>query len=128
MTSEEDAPKIIGRSGDTLRALNELVRTALYNKYNEHISVLVNINNYKDHKYDKLIALAQRVANTAKRTKGSYDLNPMPSDERRIIHNALANEKNIKTSSTGVGKQRHITISYCSENQPVKEETNQEKE
>lgn len=117
MTSEEDASKIIGRSGETLRALNELVRTALYSKYNDHISVLLNINNYKDHKYDKLINLAQRIASSVKRTKMSVELDPMPSDERRIIHNALADEKNIKTLSSGVGKFRHIVISYFDENQ-----------
>ncbi len=112
MTSESDAPKIIGRGGETLKALNELVRSAVFNKFDQHIRVLVNINNYKDQKYDKLVSLAQRVAATVKRTRVTAELDPMPSDERRVIHNALADDTHIKTLSVGVGKNRHVTIQY----------------
>lgn len=112
MTSEADASRIIGRGGETLRALNELVRAAIFNKFGEHYRILLNINNYKDQKYDKLAAMAQRVANTVRRTKITAELQPMTSDERRVIHNALSNDPHIKTLSIGAGKDRHITIQY----------------
>jgi len=112
MTSESDASKIIGKSGETLKAFNELTRSVLYNKYGKHYRVLLNINNYKDQKYEKIIGLAQRVAKTVKRTKITADLSPMTSDERRVIHNALADDVHIKTISVGTGRDRHITIQY----------------
>ncbi|MCI2068454.1 MAG: Jag N-terminal domain-containing protein [Bacilli bacterium] len=112
MTSDADASRIIGRGGETLRALNELVRAAIFNKFGEHYRILLNINNYKDQKYDKLAAMAQRVANTVRRTKITAELQPMTSDERRVIHNALSNDPHIKTLSIGAGKDRHITIQY----------------
>lgn len=112
MISDDDASRIIGKNGETLKALNELVRTALFNRFEQHISVLLNINNYKDHKYDKLESLAKRVANSVRRTKMTVELDPMPSDERRVIHNILSTEPNIKTISVGTGKTRHITIQY----------------
>lgn len=112
MISDDDASRIIGKNGETLKALNELVRTALFNRFEQHISVLLNINNYKDHKYDKLESLAKRVANSVRKTKMTVELDPMPSDERRVIHNILSNEPNIKTISVGTGKTRHITIQY----------------
>ncbi len=124
MISDDDASRIIGKNGETLKALNELVRTALFNKFDEHISVLLNINNYKDHKYDKLESLAKRVANSVRRTKMTVELDPMPSDERRIIHNALTDEPNIKTISVGTGKSRHITIQYVESNSSTSEDTN----
>lgn len=116
MVSDDDAGRIIGKNGETLKALNELVRTALFNRFNQHISVLLNINNYKDHKYDKLESLAKRVANSVRRTKMTAELDPMPSDERRIIHNILSEEPNIKTLSVGTGRSRHITIQYVEDN------------
>lgn len=136
MISENDASKIIGRGGETLQALNELVRTAVYNKFDQHISLIVNINNYKDQKYDKLTRLAKRLAYSVKKTKMTIELDPMPSDERRIIHNALANDERIQTISVGAGKSRHITIQYVNiqskEDKPKNEEgktdTNQDKE
>lgn len=124
MISDDDASRIIGKNGETLKALNELVRTALFNKFDEHISVLLNINNYKDHKYDKLESLAKRVANSVRRTKMTVELDPMPSDERRIIHNALTDEPSIKTISVGTGKSRHITIQYVESNSSTSEDTN----
>ena len=36
----------------------------------------------------------------------------MPSDERRVIHNALSNDVHLKTLSVGTGKNRHVTIQY----------------
>jgi spoIIIJ-associated protein len=122
MVSDDDAGRIIGKNGDTLKALNELVRTALFNRFNQHISVLLNINNYKDHKYDKLESLAKRVANSVRRTKMTAELDPMPSDERRIIHNILSEEPNIKTISVGTGRLRHITIQYVEDNSSTSEE------
>ncbi|MFA6796161.1 MAG: RNA-binding cell elongation regulator Jag/EloR [Bacilli bacterium] len=112
MTSENDASKIIGKNGETLKAFNELTRSVLYNKYDKHYRVLLNINNYKDQKYEKIVNLATRVAKTVKRTKITADLSPMTSDERRVIHNALAGDVHIKTISVGSGKERHITIQY----------------
>lgn len=112
MTSDVDAPKIIGRGGETLKALNELVRSAIFNKYGDHYRILLNINNYKDQKYEKIVAMAERIARSVEMTKITADLNPMTSDERRMIHNALANNTHIKTISVGTGKDRHVTIQY----------------
>lgn len=113
MTSEADANRIIGRGGETLTSLNELVRSALYSKFGEHYRILLNINGYKDQKYEKIVAMAKRIANTVRRTRITAELNPMTSDERRAIHNALAEEDHIKTISVGAGKDRHITIQYA---------------
>ena len=112
MDSDYDASRIIGRNGETLRALNELVRAAVFTKFNEHYHILLNVNGYKNQKYAKLEGLAKRIAKTVIRTKMSVELQPMTSDERRIIHNVLSNYPNIKTASIGGGKDRHITIQY----------------
>lgn len=105
------APKIIGRNGETLRSLNELTRSATFNHFGGHYRILLNCDGYKDEKYEKLIRTARRLANDVKRTGITAVLDPMTSDERRVIHNSLAADPYVKTLSEGVGRKRHITIS-----------------
>lgn len=104
---------LIGKNGRTLSALNDLVRLAANVKFKKHIRVLLDINKYKDEKYQKITSQAKQLAKKVLRTKQDIELDPMPSDERRAIHNALSSFKNIKTESIGSGHNRKIVISYA---------------
>ena len=106
---------LIGKGGRTLQALNELVRVAIHNRYNKHYKILLDIGEYKEEKYEKLIQMARRYAKEVQQTKTKVTLRPMPSDERRIIHGALTSYHNIKTESVGQGKDRRLTIYYVEE-------------
>ncbi len=106
---------LIGKGGRTLQSLNELVRVAIHNRYNKHYKILLDIGEYKEEKYEKLIQMARKYAKEVQQTKGKITLKPMPSDERRIIHGALTNYHNIKTESVGQGKDRRLTIYYVEE-------------
>ena len=86
-----------------------------HNRYNKHYKILLDIGEYKEEKYEKLIQMARRYAKEVQQTKGKVTLKPMPSDERRIIHGALTNYHNIKTESVGQGKDRRLTIYYVEE-------------
>ena len=108
-------PVLIGKGGRTLQALNELVRVAIHNRFSKHYKILLDIGDYKEEKYEKLIQMARRYAKEVQTTKTTVTLNPMPSDERRIIHGALSNYHNIKTESQGQGKDRRLTIYYVEE-------------
>ena len=103
---------IIGKNGITLQMLNELVKVAVNNRFKHHFRVLLNVADYKDNKYSKLEGLAKKYAHQVLKTKQIITLDPMPADERRIIHNALSGYKNIKTESIGEGLKRQITIKY----------------
>ena len=106
---------LIGKGGKTLQALNELVRVAIHTRYDKHYKILLDIGEYKEEKYEKLIQMARRYAKEVQQTKTKVTLRPMPSDERRIVHGALANYHNIKTESVGQGKDRRLTIYYVEE-------------
>ena len=56
--------------------------------------------------------MAKRVAHDVQKTKATATLDPMPADERRMIHNALSTMPHIRTESVGEGKHRQITIRY----------------
>lgn len=103
---------LIGKNGRTLQNLNELVRIATNNTFKRRFRILLDINAYKDDKYEKVIRIAKRVAKDVMRTKVTAKLDPMPADERRMVHNALSEFKNIKTESIGQGNERQLTIKY----------------
>ena len=103
---------LIGKNGKTLQSLNELTRIAVSNHFKKRYRILLDINGYKDDKYDRLCKMARRIGHEVQRTKTSVTLDPMPADERRVIHNTLTNMPNVKTESTGYGKQRQIQVKY----------------
>lgn len=103
---------LIGKNGQTLQAINMMVRQAVGHKFKKHYRLLVDINQYKNDKYEKLIRMAIRLAKDVTRTKVKAVLEPMSSDERRVIHNALSKFNHVKTESIGQGHKRQITITY----------------
>ena len=105
-------PILIGKNGITLQALNELVRLATSSKFKKRFRILLDINDYKEAKYDKVIAIAKRIARDVTRTTVDVTLDPMPADERRMVHGALTGMPNIKTESVGEGHHRAICIRY----------------
>ena len=103
---------LIGKDGETLQALNEVCRCAANATFKKRVRILLDINDYKQDKYSKLISIAKREAVKVSKTKITASLSPMSADERRAIHNALVSFKHVKTVSVGEGKSRHITIEY----------------
>ncbi len=105
-------PILIGKNGKTLQALNELVKLAVSNHFHKRFRVLLDVNGYKDNKYDRLARLARRCAHEVQKTKATYTFEPMPADERRAIHNACSGMRNIRTESSGEGTHRQVQIIY----------------
>lgn len=103
---------LIGRNGDTLQSLNELVKLAVNSKYKRKFRILLDIGDYKDKKYSKVIYLAKKVAREVQKTHTDVKLDAMTPDERKKVHNALTSFNNIKTESIGDGKDRAIVVKY----------------
>ncbi len=103
---------LIGKNGRTLQALNELAKLAVSSKYKRKFRVLLDINDYKDGKYSKVISMARHMAREVQKSHETMTMEAMPADERRMIHNALSGMPHIKTESVGEGKHRQITIRY----------------
>lgn len=103
---------LIGRNGQTLQALNTILRSAVSSEFKKRVGVLVDINGYKEDKYKKVCALARRIAKNVQRTKVDAVLDPMPADERKAIHNYLSTMPGVSTISEGEGNQRRLKIVY----------------
>lgn len=103
---------LIGKNGKTLLSLNTVLKNHLNTMFKRYIAVLIDIGGYKDHKYDRICRLALRTAKEVRRTKIDAALDPMPNDERKVIHQFLTDMKYVRTVSAGEAHQRHITIVY----------------
>ena len=103
---------LIGKAGRSLQAFNRLVKVAASAQFKKKIGLLIDVNGYKEERYEKLRKMAVRVAKDVRRTKVDASLDPMSADERKAVHNALTNMKDISTQSSGEGEKRHINILY----------------
>lgn len=102
--------RIIGRRGDTLDALQYLT-SLVVNKYEvDYIRVTLDTENYRVKREETLKKLAKRMASIVMKTRKSITLEPMNPNERRIIHSALQEYRNVTTYSTGQEPNRCIVI------------------
>ena len=103
---------LIGKAGKTLAAFNTVVRGAVNTEFKKRIDVLIDINHYKEERYAKLRSMAKRIAKQVQRSHVDAELDPMPNDERKVIHQTLNDWRNIRTESEGEGSRRHVCIRY----------------
>ena len=121
MLDAENNAVLIGKNGKTLQAINTVVKSAVNSEFKRKFKILVDINNYKQERYSKLKSMAIRIAKNVSRTKVDASLDPMSNDKRKVIHQALANFKHIKTESEGEGLNRHLVIKYVDHKEEVSE-------
>ncbi|MFT8321812.1 MAG: RNA-binding cell elongation regulator Jag/EloR [Bacillus sp. (in: firmicutes)] len=114
--SGEKIALLIGKRGQTLNSLQYLTQLVINRESTKYYNVKLDAEGYRLRRKESLIHLAERMANKAKRINKELSLEPMPSEERKIIHSALVHVKGIKTFSSGEHENRHIIIS------PVKAE------
>jgi spoIIIJ-associated protein len=74
------------------------------------LPINVDVAGYKKRRYESLQSLALRLAEQVQRNRRLIMLEPMPADERRIIHLALADNPDITTQSMGEGEMRKVAI------------------
>ncbi len=106
---------IIGKNGQTLRAISTVLKAAVNATFKKRINVIVDVNHYKEDRYRKVKGIAHRVAKEVAKTHIDAELDPMPSDERKVIHQYLQDFKGVETVSIGEGSKRHLVIKYKEE-------------
>ncbi len=107
--SENDA-LLIGKNGKNLSALQVVTHSALKKELKIPFKFILTISDYKEKRENSLIKLANNVAEEVKKTKIEARLDSMNSYERRLIHNALLNNKYVYTESKGEEPNRYIVI------------------
>ena len=101
---------IIGKRGDTLDALEHLVNLCVNKGDGEYVKVILDAENYRARREQTLVKLAKSLASSATRNNRKITLEPMHSNERRIIHATLQNNPDVDTFSVGDEPNRKVVI------------------
>ena len=103
-------PVLIGKGGNTLKALEHLVKQKVNTEFNVHPLINLDVENYREKQEKRLERLAKSLAKEVVKTNVEVHLENMNAYDRRIIHNALTNFKGVITTSIGEEPERHIVI------------------
>lgn len=106
----EEPRILIGKNGEVLADIQRLLRAILRKEIKQFFFINLDINSYKKKKIEYLKETARALADRVVLTKKEKVLEPMPSDERRIIHLELANRGDVTTQSIGEGFERRVVI------------------
>ncbi len=106
----DDLGILIGRRGQTLLSLQHLVYLMVSHRLKSRIQVVIDVEGYRQRRQEALTRLALRIAETVQASGEPADLEPMPANERRVIHLALQNHEAVTTESVGEGEARKVTI------------------
>jgi len=101
---------LIGRRGETLRALQYITRLIVNRRLHQWAEIIVDVEGYKNRRERSLTQLARRMADRANLLGQAVSLEPMPAHERRIIHLALRDHEKVTTESVGEGDRRKVVI------------------
>ena len=106
----EDLGLLIGRRGQTLASLQYLLNLIVARQLDKRVAFGVDVDGYRRRREEALVSLARRTASRVRQTGRSVTLEPMPPNERRIIHITLEEDPNVVTVSIGEGEGRKVAV------------------
>jgi spoIIIJ-associated protein len=101
---------LIGRHGQTLDALQEVVRSAVQRRTQSRCWVLIDVEDYRKRRRTQLAEKARGVAQRVRRTGKQERLEPMSAYERKIVHDAAGEIGGVETTSEGEDPDRRVVI------------------
>ena len=106
----ENNSLLIGKNGKNVAALQLIIRQMVNSKLKEPLSIIIDVGNYKEKRARSIEYLAKKLAREAYKTKTEVTMDSMNSYERRIVHEALADDKYVYTESIGEEPNRKVVI------------------
>ncbi len=109
--TDEEVSTVIGRHGETIRAIQKILEVILYKKFNERVEILVNVNDFREKQKERLETMAREYAEQTKATGTAGYIRSLSSYERKLIHEYITvNYPELATSSVGEGRDRQLVI------------------
>ena len=105
-----DLSVLIGRRSETLSAFQYVAALIIGKETGQFVQLTVDVEGYRGRRERQLIQMAKRMAEQVAKSGRRQTLEPMPADERRIIHIALREHPDVKTESTGEDPYRKVMI------------------
>jgi spoIIIJ-associated protein len=106
----EDVNVLVGEQGATLQALQFITRLIVSRQTQQWANIVIDVDGYREQREAALRELAQQMADHVRRTGRPVSLEPMPPNERRVIHLELQKVSDVTTRSVGEGDSRKVTV------------------
>lgn len=106
----EDLSMLIGKRAETLNAFQYIASLIVSKELGRYATIIVDVEGYRQRRSNQLQQLAKRMAEQAIKTGRRQILEPMPANERRVIHMTLRDYPNVRTESVGEEPYRKVTI------------------
>jgi spoIIIJ-associated protein len=106
----DDLSILIGRKAETLNALQYITSLILGKELGRSTPLSVDVEGYRSRRQQQIRQLANRIAEQVIQTDRRQALEPMPANERRIIHIELRDHPEVYTESMGEGDRRKVVI------------------
>ncbi|MBN1535312.1 MAG: Jag N-terminal domain-containing protein [Anaerolineales bacterium] len=105
-----DLSILIGRQAETLNALQYITGLIVCKEMGKSVHISIDVEGYRHRREQQIRQIAQRMADQAVKTGRRQVLEPMPANERRLIHLELRNHPQVSTESIGEEPRRKVTI------------------
>ncbi len=106
----DDLGILIGRRGLTLSSLQFMVNLIVGRRLKARSTVHIDVEGYRQRRYEVVRRLALRVADRVRANGQAITLEPMPANERRIVHLVLQGNPDVMTQSIGEGDNRKVSV------------------
>lgn len=106
----KDLTILIGPQAETLNALQYLVTLIMGKQIGRAVPIIIDVEGYRTRRENQLRRLARKMAEQALKTGRRQVLEPMPANERRIVHLELRDFEGVITESIGEEPRRKVTI------------------
>jgi spoIIIJ-associated protein len=100
----------VGSDGETLEALQELTRLAVYRETGVRSRLMLDIGGHRARRRSELAELGRARAETVRDTGETIRLDPMTPFERKVVHDAVASVDGVISESEGEEPERRIVI------------------
>ncbi|MEK6256869.1 MAG: protein jag [Chloroflexota bacterium] len=105
-----DLSILIGQKAETLNALQFITRLIVGKEIGHSAPISVDVEGYRKRREENLRRIAKQMAEQAISSGRRQTLEPMPANERRIIHVELHENPDVETESVGQEPRRKVTI------------------
>lgn len=106
----EDSSKLIGYRGEVINSLQNIFSAIGNKNIKNRVRVSVDICDYKEKRKQTLIELSNKIEKTVRRTRKKVILEPMNAYDRKVIHTALQDSKDVTTYSIGEEPHRKVVV------------------
>lgn len=106
----QDQGLVLGRKGVTLDAIETIARAMISAKTGRRMKLSLDMEDFRARRKSVLESTSREAAEEVRQDGRAVHLDPMSPRDRRVVHEALKDEKGIRTESEGRGEDRHVTI------------------